>query len=117
MTWSPTTSRNLDGETKYDEHSKKCGEFFGKTMKSWRVEQTCGAQILGEGPIKRGIFQRDALSPLLFVIALIPLTQLLGTANPGYEFRTGETINHLLFMNDLKLYSKSGRAPDSLSRQ
>ena len=36
------------------------------------------------------------------------------TANPGYEFRTGETINYLLFMDDLKLYSKSEKALDSL---
>ena len=62
--------------------------------------------------IKNRIFQGDAPSPLLFIIALIPLTHILKTANPGYEFRTGETINHLLFMDDLKLYSKSERALD-----
>ena len=62
--------------------------------------------------IKNGIFQGDAPSPLLFIIALIPLTHILKTANPGYEFRTGETINHLLFLDDLKLYSKSERALD-----
>ena len=53
-------------------------------------------------------------SPLLFVIALIPLTHILGTANPGYEIQTGETINHLLFMDDFTLYSKSEKALDSL---
>ena len=62
--------------------------------------------------IKNRIFQGDAPSPLLFIIALTPLTHILKTANPGYEFRTGETINHLLFMDDLKLYSKSERALD-----
>ena len=76
------------------------------------MKLTCGSKILGEVPIKRGILQGDALSPLLFVIALIPLTHILRTANPGYEFRTGETINHLLFMDDLKLYSKSEKALD-----
>ena len=54
------------------------------------------------------------LSPLPFVIALIPLTHILRTATPGYEFQTGETINHLLFMDDLKLYSTSEKALDSL---
>ena len=88
--------------------------FLGKTMKSWRVELTRGFKTLREGLIKRKIFQGDALSPLLFVIALIPLTHILRTANPGYEFRTGETINHLLFRDDLKLYSKSEKALDSL---
>ena len=50
----------------------------------------------------------------LFVIARIPLTHILRTANPGYEFRTGKTINHLVFMDDLKLYSKTEKALDSL---
>ena len=68
----------------------------------------------GEILIKRRIFQGDALSPLLFVIALIPLTHILRTANPGYEFRSGVTINHLLYMDDIKLFSKSKMALDSL---
>ena len=83
-------------------------------MKSWMVELTCGSETLGEVPTKRGIFQGDVLSPLLFVIALILLTHILTTANPAYELQTGETINHLLFMDDLKLYSKSEKALDSL---
>ena len=75
-------------------------------MNSLRMEPTCGAKTLMEVPIKRGTFERDALSPLLFVIALKLVTHMLRTVNPGYEFRTGETINHRLFMNDLKSYSK-----------
>ena len=51
--------------------------FLGKTMKSQRVELTYSSETLGEISIKRGIFQRDVLSPLLFAIALIPLTQLI----------------------------------------
>ena len=91
--------------------AKNVVTFLGKTIKSWRVKLTCVAETLGEVPIKRGIFQGDALPPLLFVVALIPLTHILRTANPGYELRTGEMINHLLFMNDLKLYSKSQKDP------
>ena len=88
--------------------------FLGKTMKYWRVELTCGSETLGEVPKKRKVFQGDKLLPLLFVITLIPLTHIMRTANPGYEFRTGETINHLLFLDDIKLYSKSKKALDSL---
>ena len=95
--------------------AKNVVNVLGKTIKWWRVELTCGAETLGEVPIKREIFHRDVLSPLLFVIALIPLTRIVRTANPGYEFRTGETKNHLLFMDDLKLYSKSERVLDSFS--
>ena len=35
--------------------------FSGKTMKPGRVELTCGAETLEEVPIKRQIFQGDAL--------------------------------------------------------
>ena len=91
--------------------AKNVVKFLGKMVKSWRVELTCGSETLGEVPIKRGIFQGDALSPLHHTI---PLTHILRTANPGYEFRTGETINQLLFMDDLKLYFKSEKALESL---
>ena len=65
--------------------------------------------------IERGIFQGDSLSPLLFVIILIPLTHILRKASPGYEFASSkEKINHLLYMDDLKLYSKTEKALDSL---
>ena len=54
---------------------------------------------------KRGIFQGDSLSPLLFCIALIPIANLLKRANVGYK--VGKTkINHLLYIDDLKIYAK-----------
>ena len=52
--------------------------------------------------------------PLLFVVALIPMTLILRKARFAYEFQNGEKINHLLFMDDLKLYAKSERGLDSL---
>ena len=65
--------------------AKHVANFLGKTVKSLRLEVTCGSETLAEVPRKRRIFQGDALSPLLFVIVLIPLTHILRTANPGYE--------------------------------
>ena len=45
---------------------------------------------------------------ILFVLALIPLTLVLGKVKAGYSLENGlPTINHLLFMDDLKLYGKA----------
>ena len=90
-------------------------KFLEKTMKDWKVELTCANESLGEVKIKRGIFQGDALSPLLFVITLIPLISVLKMTKHGYEFaKNREKINHLLYMDDLKLYAKSEKELDSL---
>ena len=96
---------------------KNVVSFFWRTMKSWKVELTWGAETLLEVSTKKGIFQGDVLSLLLFVIALISLTHLLRTANLVYEFRTGETINHLLFMDDLNSIPKVKGPRIPLSRQ
>jgi hypothetical protein len=58
--------------------------------------------------IQCGIFQGDSLSSLLFCICLIPLTEQLNRLNTGYEEHTTKTkISPLLYMDDLKLISKS----------
>ena len=54
---------------------------------------------------KRGIFQGDSLSPLLFCVALIPIANILKRAKVG--FKVGKKkINHLLYIDDLKVYAK-----------
>ena len=55
--------------------------------------------------IKSDIFQGDSLSPLLFCMALAPLSPLLQDSGCGYEIR-GQKINHLFFMEYLKTYAK-----------
>ena len=58
--------------------------------------------------IRRGIFQGDSLSPLLFCIALIPLTKELNGADCGYQVHgTERKISHLLYMADLKLLGRN----------
>ena len=84
------------------------------SMKRWKTELTFGGKSLGAGKIKRGIFQGDSLSPLLFIIALIPMSMILRQVKYAYEFRTGVRLNHLLFMDDLKLYAKNETGLDSL---
>ena len=45
----------------------------GGTMKTWIVELTAGGRNLVEAIVQRGIFERHALSPLLFVFAMMSL--------------------------------------------
>ena len=68
-----------------------------------------GNSELGEVDIQQCIIQGDPLSPLVFVLALIPLLSLiLRKAKAAYKFSgSKKKIYHLLFMNDLKLYSRN----------
>ena len=81
--------------------------FIEQTMKTWRVELTAGGRSIAETKIQRGIFQRDALSPLLFIIAMMPLNHILRKCAAGYKLsRSQEKINHLIYMDDIKLFAK-----------
>ena len=51
----------------------------------------------------------------MFVLALIPLSMIFRKAKTAYEFsESKEKINHFLFMDDLKLYSRREKGLDSL---
>ena len=104
---------------------RECLELFGvagnikrilsSSMKNWKLELTSSGVSLGEVNIRRGIFQGDSLSPLLFVICMISLTMVLRKVNFHYELGDKVTkLNHLLFMDDLKLFAKSHGQIDSL---
>ena len=58
--------------------------------------------------IRRRIFQGDSLSPLLFCVALISLTNELNRADCGYQAHGSERkISHLLYMDDLKFVGRN----------
>ena len=89
--------------------------FINKTMKTWRVELTAGGRRLAEAKIQRGIFQGDALSPLLFIIAMMLLNHILRKCTTGYKFsRSLEKVNHLMNMDDIKLFAKNEKELETL---
>jgi hypothetical protein len=55
--------------------------------------------------IKRGIFQGDSWSPLWFCLAMNSLSNLLSRTKFGYRIDKNQTLSHLLYMDDLKLYA------------
>ena len=57
--------------------------FIDKTMKTWRVELTAEGRILAEAKIQRGFFEGDALSHLLFIIAMMPLNHIARKCTAG----------------------------------
>ena len=86
--------------------------FLSNTMKHWGTSLSCNGKTLGDVNIKRGIFQGDSLSPLLFIVSMLPLSFLLKRELPNVGFQVGsagEVVNHLFFMDDLKLYAKNER--------
>ena len=77
------------------------------------LNHTEGYMKSGKININCGIFQRDSLSPLLFYLSLIPLTNKLNNTKYGYEIYE-KTINHLSYMDDLKLYAKNDKELERL---
>ena len=81
-----------------------------KSMTKWKVQLNAGDKILGDVNVKRGIFQGDSLSPLLFVICLIPMSLILRKMKAGYSLGKNQPkLNYLLYMDDLKLFGQSER--------
>ena len=88
---------------------------ISNSMVNWKTVLTLGGTVLGQVDIKRGIFQGDSLSPLLFIVIMLPLTLVLRKMRAGYRLTKDATpINHLLFMDDLKLYGVNKDQLDSL---
>ena len=62
------------------------------SMGRWKTILTANNQVLGEVNIKRGIFQGDILSPILFVIVLIPLSMTFWRMEYGYQLEKEDKL-------------------------
>ena len=95
-------------------------------MEKWNttitLSHTEGEIVIPNVKIKRGIFQGDSLSPLLFCLTLDPLSKILNAQDIGYNLsrsrrkNDSKKANHLLFMDDLKLYAESDQKLSILVR-
>ena len=89
--------------------------FIEKTMKTWRVELAAGGRSLAEAKIQRGIFPEDTLSLLLFIIAMVSFNHILRKSTAGYKLsRSQKKINHLMYLDDIKLFAKNQKGLETL---
>jgi hypothetical protein len=83
--------------------------FIVQSMNNWNttlnLHHTNGFLIYRPINIKSGIFQGDLLSPLLFYLALAPLSTMLNGSNYGYLSQNGK-VSHLFYMDDLKTFAR-----------
>ena len=84
--------------------------FLQQAMTQWTTKliltHSDGICVSERLSIDRGIFQGDSLSPLLFCLALVPISSELKSTTYGYKIQN-KTVSHLLYMDDLKLYGKN----------
>ncbi|KAK6056551.1 hypothetical protein COOONC_05941 [Cooperia oncophora] len=97
----PYPTRRLLSAIMAKQSVQYCGTHNGKMVKSEPLE------------VKKGVMQGDTLSPLLFCMAITPISAWLRNNISPYRTSTGAMmmlegpleINHLFYMDDLKVYS------------
>ena len=83
--------------------------FLRSIISKWEIAIRSGREEILHKKIERGILQGDSLSPLLFVLCIDPLSRKLNGLFPKVSVSTENgmhTTNHLLFVDDLKLFSE-----------
>ncbi|CAF4653951.1 unnamed protein product [Rotaria socialis] len=100
-------------------------KFLVSIMTNWRVRyevrikrgQTDRSNYL---KIRSGVLQGDSFSPLLFCLAMAPISQALNNVSGAYVTASGSkknlqlSLSHIFYMDDLKLY---GNSRESLAKQ
>ena len=92
--------------------------FIEASMRQWKTSMVLVHEsgVLETGPIsiKRGIFQGDSLSQLLFTMSINPLSQEIQKTGYGYQLDKQTKISHLFYVDDLKLYGTSDNQENGL---
>ena len=88
--------------------SRQSHKVYRGNYENWRVELTAGGKSFAVVKIQRGIFQWDALLPLLFVKAMMPFNHMLRKYSGGYKLtKLQEKINYLMYMDAIQLRAKN----------
>ena len=78
---------------------------YSKAHTTLQIINNKNIHDIGTVAIRKGVMQGDSLSPTLFMLALEPLSREL---NKLPKVTVGSTsINHLMYMDDIKLVSNS----------
>ena len=86
--------------------------FMKRAMPQWRSELRLEGELYDHCKINHGVFQGDSLSPLQFILIIVflkPLTSILNNTRKGYKLDSGNVMNHLLHMDDSKLYGMNDK--------
>jgi hypothetical protein len=94
--------------------------FVKRVLENQRTNLLCNGEEIGSVTLEKGIIQGDALSPLLFVITMEPLSRILDryceklpmTDNVNSLIKR----NHLIFIDDVKLLAKDQQGLEELCR-
>lgn len=85
-------------------------------MQTWTVEYCVRSgkrlDVSTTLKVKNGVLQGDTLSPLLFGLAVAPISHMLSKKHPMVRTSVCSngsplTLNHLFYMDDLKLYARN----------
>ena len=72
-------------------------------------------EVLKKVDTRRRNFQGYSLYALLFVVALIPMTEVLQKIEVGYQLKKrGNRISHLMLMDDIMLFEICTKEIDTL---
>ncbi|KAJ3641331.1 hypothetical protein Zmor_027843 [Zophobas morio] len=84
-------------------------KFLENGMSKWKTRIHLKPNILTSTiQLKKGVFQGDSTSVILFWTAINPLSFALRATNVGLKLRHGSTLlSHVLYMDDLKLYASN----------
>lgn len=85
--------------------------FLKAGMAGWRTTLTLNGEKVGAIRVRSGVYQGDSLSPLLFCLAISPISDLLKRrVDPYVSSGRKFYISHTYYVDDLKLYTHTRAA-------